>query len=217
MKDYELDKSKKGLFILNYVIDNNEIIVKYANGNSVTIPLTEKNQKILLESMKNQVENSNDFEKKCRSNLAIYAVLCILGIVACIPCVKIIIDPAAMLSSVGSWFLGGGIGTAIFSGINVITINNYLNDIKKNKRFLQVESEINSKVKENENMLYNTHNITKKIVEKSQEQEVVFTINNVDLIPFSDLNQIMENIEREEKFNFEYLEIEEENSKKKIK
>ena len=217
MKDYELDKSKKGLFILNYEIKGNKIIVNYANGDSVIIPWTEKNEHILNGKMKTQVQNANNYEKNCKNNFVIYAVLCIIGITVSIPCVKTIIDPSAMLTTIGSCVLGGGTGIAVFSGIEMIIINKYLKDVKKNKKFLEIESEINSKVKENENMLYNTHKVTKNIVKNTPENRVVFTINNVDKVPFSDLEQIMSNIEREEKFNFEYPEVVEEKVKSKTK
>ena len=67
-------------------------------------------------------------------------------------------------------------------------------------------------------MLYKTHKITKNLVKNNSDREVVFTINNIDNIPFSDLEQIMSNIEREDKFNFEYSkEKEEDKTKKKTK
>ena len=76
---------------------------------------------------------------------------------------------------------------------------------------------IEQQAEENENMLYNTHRVTKNLVKNNEDKNVVFTINNIDKVPFSDLEQIMSNIEREDKFNYEYLEVVEEKVKSKTK
>lgn len=215
MKDYELDKKKKGLFILNYEVKGNKIIVNYANGDKVCIDNTEKNESILISNMSNQVEESDNFVKRCKNNFAIYTVLLVMGVIGSIPAIRTMIINSASFTFLQTVLCGLPLGVAAFSGINLYALNADIKDVEKNKRFLEVEKEINGKVRDNENMLYSTHKVTKNIVKNtSEDRKVVFTINNVDKIPFSDLDRIMSNIEREEKFNFEYPEKEEPVKKK---
>jgi hypothetical protein len=65
--------------------------------------------------------------------------------------------------------------------------------------------------------IYIAWNGIEHFIEVPNDNKVVFTINNIDKVPFSDLEQIISNIEREDRFNFEYDELEQVKVKKKIK
>jgi len=214
MKDYELDKKKKGLFILNYEIKGDKIVVHYANGDSVSIDKTEENIKILDKSMREQVNLSDNFYKKCEKSLSLYSIASVLAGIASILSIGVFYFNPSAFSLFHQIALGLGIGVTLASGGAAVINLNKIKDVIKNKEFLEIENKLNEKVKENENMLYNTHRVTKNIVSKSYDREIVFTINNIDKVPFSDLDRIMSNIEREEKFNFEYPEKEEPVKKK---
>lgn len=214
MKDYELDKKKKGLFILNYEVKDNKIIVNYANGDSVSIDKTEENIKILDKSMREQVNLSDNFYKKCEKSLSIYSIASVLAFIASLLSIGVFYFNPSGFTLIHQILLGLGMGVTLASGGAAVINLNKIKDVIKNKEFLEIENKLNEKVKENENMLYNTHRVTKNIVSKSNDREVVFTINNIDKVPFSDLDRIMSNIEREEKFNFEYPEKEEPVKKK---
>lgn len=213
MKDYELDNSKKGLFILNYKEKGNKIIVNYANGDSIAIENTGENIRILDKSMKEQVENSDTYLKKCKKDLILHRI--ISGLVFILT--GIYMGGFATFGLVSKFVLLSSIALITFNVSEAISLKNKIKDVKKNKKFLEIESTLNEKVTDNENMLYNTNKVTRNIVRNNKENDIVFTINNIDRVPFSDLEQIMFNIEREDKFNFEYPEVVEDKAKKKTK
>ncbi len=64
MKNYSLSHENSKTFILNYNIEDNQIIVNLASGEKYIIPYSVDNEKRLLERMKNQVNNSNDYKSK---------------------------------------------------------------------------------------------------------------------------------------------------------
>jgi len=217
MKDYELDKKKKGLFILNYEVKGNKIIVNYANGDAVSIPNSLENVDILDRSMKEQVNNSDNFFKKCEITFSISSIASILAFIVSLLSIGVLYFNPNVYALFYQVALCLGMGVTLVSGSAAVINLNKIKDVIKNKEFLEIESTLNAKVKENENMLYNTHKVTKNVVKRSNENRITFTINNIDKVPFSDLEQIVSNIEREEKFNFEYPEIVEEKVKSKTK
>ena len=212
MKDYELDKSKKGEFILNYKIIHNfqkfrneSIIINFANGEFITIPYTEKNERILIDNMTKQVKNAENFEVRCGVNIFFDYLLIGVGILG-----EIIVIASLLKGLQFSLFLqilaGLSAGVSIFTGIHLVNGYKKLKDLKKHEKFLELESILNDNVRRNVNMLHNTHKKTKEIVNNTPRDRVVFTINSVENIPFSDLDQMILNIQREDKFNFEYPE-----------
>lgn len=74
MKDYTLNEYDKRDFILNYMIENDQIKIRYADNTTYTIPYTSHNEKRIIKKMKLQVLNSGEFEdvqkrkfqKKCK-------------------------------------------------------------------------------------------------------------------------------------------------------
>ena len=63
MKNYCLNDSAAALFILNYEVDGNNIIINFADKKSSTIPYSLEAEKKILEKMKKQVLNSRKFEE----------------------------------------------------------------------------------------------------------------------------------------------------------
>ena len=55
MKDYSLNKEESNLFILNYDVKNDQIIVNIANGKKYVVPYTSENESIILDKMERQV------------------------------------------------------------------------------------------------------------------------------------------------------------------
>lgn len=208
MKYNNFYNCKKSEFILNYKENGNKIVVKYANGNTVEIANTEKNHEILEKSMKEQVKSVDKFinEKKFIFTTSIFSIV-FLYACAAISIKNLFFSPEGF-SVLSPIFLAISAFFGVDFTVELISIAKAMKDREKNLKFLEVEEKLNNKVKENENILYNTHNVTKKIVEENKGREVTFTINNIDKVPFKDLNQMMINVDREEKFGFESLEQE---------
>ena len=70
MKNNSLDNLDKRDFILNYQILNNNIIINYTSGVKKTIPYTIDNEKLVLNDMKKQLLNSNNFKRKEEARLS---------------------------------------------------------------------------------------------------------------------------------------------------
>ena len=69
MKDYSLNKYDKMDFILNYMIENDQIKIRYADNKTYTIPYTSHNEKKIIKKMKLQVLNSGKFEDEQKENV----------------------------------------------------------------------------------------------------------------------------------------------------
>lgn len=208
MKDYSIDS--KDHFILSYKIKDNNIIIDFANeSGKVVVPYTKENEKKILEKMKNQVCSTNKIlgKIKSRENKRLIGLLLILGTA---------LLSGGFLNNIYLENIYWFISTFAAVGFSVSLLKDELikNDIKKNKYFLENEKNLNDNVKKNQNMLFNTRKVTKDVVLASKEDDPALTINTVDKIPFSDLKQIINNIERENMFDFCYSEeIKEEKSK----
>jgi len=100
--------------------------------------------------------------------------------------------------------------TAITGGFTALCSIRYVNaktllkDLRKNKRFLAIKDTLNSNVRTNRNVLSNTSSKTKMMVAKTPEEKEVFNINSFNNVPYKDLIKIMDNIERSERFGFDY-------------
>ena len=66
MKDYSLKRHKK--FIINYNIQDNFIIINYADKSKKISPYTYDKEKKILQTMKEQITDTN-YEKKIRNKL----------------------------------------------------------------------------------------------------------------------------------------------------
>ena len=169
--------------------------IKYALGFKDTVPYTEGNENKVLDKMKKQVSeiDGEDFvETKKKFCCVCMIFACIFGTVA-LYVIEAGIGIFTVFSLISIVFVASGIGSII-----------KMMDYKKNKRFIDIEGKLNSKVRENENMLVNTSRKTRNMVNSTPENKPVFNINNFSFIPNRDLNQIMDNIDRNDYFNFEY-------------
>ena len=197
-------------FILNYRVDskNNTIIINYANGLEWIIPYNEKNENIVLDKMRKQVENSGEFYKKTKNKVKglgkllkvliptfVFTTLClILG--------NIIGADFVIYAYVADGLLG--IGT-IVSSIKYLKTNYILNDLKINREFIEIEKELNNNIRKIEqNVLVNTSRKMQDIVKGTPEGTPVFNITSFNHVPYSDIQQVMDNIKRNEEFGFDY-------------
>lgn len=206
MKDYSMNLEERKKFILGYKIKKGLMKVKYALGFKDNIQHNEENEKIVLGKMKEQVSkiDGEKFIKKEKDNIC----CCLsLGIVAAVGSIVIfssdIVSGMEIFSNIVGYICA--IGGILLIPKGFISLNR-LHDYKKNKRFVEIEEEINKNVRKHENMLVNVSTKTKKLVNSTPENKPIFNINSFNYVPNRDLEQIMENIERDEYFKYKYEE-----------
>lgn len=220
MKDYSMNKEERKKFILGYKIKNGIMKIKYALGFKDNIPYSEENEKKALDKMKEQVSkiDSDKFTLNKKRNIIFDFSI---GSVCALGSILIFFGPInsgmeVFANIVGSLFALSGI--VLIS--NGVILTDRLNDYKKNKRFMEIESKLNSKVRKNENMLVNTSTKTKNMVNSTPKDKPVFNINSFNYVPNRDLEQIMDNIDRDDYFKYNYdkgISIEGPKTKKKTK
>lgn len=206
MKDYALNKKDKRMFILNYKIIDNQIIVNLASKEEFVIPYTEDNERKILDIMEKQVENSDKLvskqEKRLRFNF-ILAMLCCPGFAY--NCTTIFSTPADPVAYAVALGLGVGCAAGTIASYYGM-IDSYIkrSDYEKNRTFLDNKGLLNKRVRSNANILSNTTKRTQKLVSSTPEDKPVFDINNIDKISGKDISTILNNIKRDNNFAFDY-------------
>jgi len=218
MKDYSLNYEASKTFILNYKIEDNQIIVNLASGEEYIIPYSLKNEKKLLALMKEQVLVSDVFKSKQEKR---FSGACKWVIWNSAMFVAIEVFYAVLLATGSSPLpIVSGIVNGIYVGVYVfnttcrvysmIDSKKKIKDVNKNRMFLNNEELLNEKVKSNQNILSNTNAKTKELVSSTPEDAQVFSLNTMDKIKYQELKTILENIKRDVQFGFEYSSTEEE-------
>ena len=211
MKDYSLNKEERRDFVLNYdVTRNGEIIVNFAEGGSIALPYNEQNEQILITKMEEQVRKASQSEEKYKKRKDKYLKLfkLMLGSVG----ISTIIILASQIFFVDTIFaiilaFSGIYGVSFLA--NCVSINKILEDLEKNKRFLEVKDIVNNSVKNDKNALVNVSNYTKRIVKNNMDVDrPLFDINSFNYVDYEDIEQIVENVERNLRFGFVYDEEE---------
>lgn len=200
MKNYSLNFEDSKTFILNYKVEDNQIIVNLASRENYVIPYTLENEKILLERMKTQVLNSREFEYEQKKIFYLYMILATYCGIA-LPIFVIGDTTIPFLDVIGA---GLSAFSTIYGVYKMIDIKRKIKDINKNKMFLNNEEILNEKVRSNQNILSNTDTKTKKLVSSTPEDKPIFSLNNMDKIKYKELIKILENIRRDEQFGFDY-------------
>ena len=207
MKEYTMDLEERKKFILGYKIKNGFMEVKYASGFKDTIPYNEENEKIVLDKMNEQVSklDEEEFVRKTRNWVCLsFSMGSLFAFSSIILFASEIIQGMEIIANIVGYICA--IGGILLIPKGFISLNR-LHDYKKNKRFVEIEDDINKKVRKHENMLVNVSAKTKNIVKSTPEDKPVFNINSFNYVPNRDLEQIMENIERDEYFKYKYEEV----------
>ena len=201
MKDYSLNKYDKRDFILNYMIENDQIKIRYADNKTYTIPYTSHNEKKIIKKMKLQVLNSGKFEDEQKENVKKY----IKGLIA-----NIVILGLNILSIV---YLDGGMISYIISIIsaftleaytcNIIKIKRALEDIEKNKLLINNEEEINKSIVENKNILNNVDKEVTEIIQSARDENNAINISSIENLNLKELKSLLEIILREKELGFD--------------
>lgn len=207
MKDYSLNENDRKDFILGYDITNDGgIIVNFADGKILPLPYNQKNEQILISRMEEQVKRapSNEtkyIEKKDKYLKWFYRMLVSVGVST----IVIFASEVVVVDTIAALILSF---SAIY-GVSFIARNihysNLLDDLNKNKKFLELQDKINNNIKSNNNVLINVSKSTKNIIKNFPEDRPMFNVNSYNYVPERDLETIIENIDRNERFGFDYI------------
>lgn len=207
MKDYSMNIEEQKDFICGYnITKDGKMIVKFATGKPWILPYNEENEQIVLKKMTVQVENSTEFryilERKNKIQKQLLFGLCIISVISGI-LVKFgsgnLSNICLLLTPI---IASAGLGIAG----SYIKNNLVLQDLKRNKEFLEMQDKLNGNIRKKQNVLSNVSNKTKNTVKDFPEDKQIFNINSFNYVPYKDLEQIIENIDRNEKFGFNYTE-----------
>ena len=192
MKNYSLNKKEAEIFILNYIILNNFIIVNYANGNVITMPYSTQKEKNILEKMRHQVLDCGEFYSilknkfKIVSKLLVYEVIIFVSLLAAI---VITPNPALVFVIVSIFSLVIGISFTLYK---VLYYQKLRNDIKKHLLFLDNEDYLNLILRNNKNIRQNLDTTSLTKVYEGRQGDFSFDINTIDNINYSELKHLYE-------------------------
>ena len=199
MKDYSLNDDQRKNFVLNYdKLSESSISVNFADGKIYFIPNTESNENKLESKMIEQVSNCDGKISKLHRSNAINTLLIMPFItLISIGIFSSNINGATIVSKLFMTLFASLIANIpIFT--KVIKNNILLNDIKKNKFFVENQEVINRGLN-NTNVLDNS-----EIKVKQTEDSKAITINDIDYnYSFNDLKTIVDNANIEEHFEFD--------------
>ena len=213
MKDYSLNSKDREDFILGYdVTEDGMINIKFANGVLWPIPYNKESEKKVLDKMEEQLANPDDIETKLHNRLYALSAISIGLFFGIIISQLYIWDKALTIETVQALNIlySIGYGTSLISGILAIKTKNKFKDFRKNIKFInEMKEKLNEAVRSNENALVNVSKKTRNVIADTPKDREVFNINSFNYVPFSDLEQIMENVARNERFRFDYTNQEE--------
>ena len=192
MFDYSLDKYEKKEFILNFEEDGETIKVNLASGEDYTVPNTKENKDKLLSVMEHQVYNSWNYENKKKKdkrsarNWMIYdGAFLAVNLIVCI------LNPSVLTAVAIGCFTIALVGNAMSYHFT----NEALKELDKNQVFLRNKKEINDYLKRG--------NEEEKTLNPVKSDEDVININDVHSMSFDDVNRILNDINRDERFGID--------------
>lgn len=183
-------------FILNYTIDNDEITVNVASGNSYTLPYTEENEKHIIKTMEKQSIESINMEKEILAKYVSNVKLIGLAGASVTLSFALLASGVIPLVAVGYATVGG-------TALSVLGYNNakknkkVLEDINKNKLFLANKKIINKNIDNIKNNVDSLDERAKCLVENI-EKEQQLNINDIKEIDYNELKDIVKSVEPEE-------------------
>lgn len=202
MKDYSTNKREKAVFILNYEIVDNEIIINFANKERGKLPYTKENEDTILDIMKMQVLNTEEITDEIMSNSKYLVIpFGIIGYGSFITIVNNIID----ITSSGRDFstIDGAIpfmalclSIGLADTITAIKYYSVLRDIDKNYLFMENNYYMNFNMRKEDKYLEGLSAKAKRIINSVSDEENTFTFNTIDKMSYKDVKTVLENIER---------------------
>lgn len=212
MKDYSLNLEERKDFILRYDVTEDKMIkIIFAKGEPWYVPYNKENEDKILKKMEKQLENAEQYEKNIKKKFA-----CSLLVFA--GCIGAALFPMLQMTGGENFLLYASlssvsVGASLIPLGYVIKNNSKFKDLQKNIQFLEMKEKLNEVARSDENKLVNilvdVSKKTKDVIEDFPKDRDVFDINSFNYVPFKDLEQIMENVARNERFGFDYAKQEE--------
>lgn len=148
MKRYVFSPKESSLFILNFEVNDDIIVANYADGSKYELNYTDRSKDIFLNRMKKQIESFDEYEvilkEIIKRNLIDFFInLSTLGI------------SLSLMINLSNIFINFILSICVFSissgCLKELFINSYvkdlLNDLYKNKNFVDNEIEINNNLR----------------------------------------------------------------------
>ena len=209
MKDYSLNLEERKNFILGYnITKDGQIKVKFATGKSWYLPYDETNENKLLKKMEEQVAQRQDNQNGIVEGIKLKtcAFIAFLANLSVFYMISTGIEQSLLFSYCFSL-----LETTAMIVLSISSIRDFvlLKDLERNIKFLEMKDKLNKVVKTDENTLVDVSTKTKNVIQEFSEEKEIFNINSFNYVSFKDLEQIMENAARNEKFGFNYEKEEE--------
>ncbi len=204
MLDHSQSKEERSKFILDYKIEGNNIIINLANGDKQIVPLTKENEQKILDNMKHQITSIDENKyyetiKKIKDENNSRILYCFIF-------ASMLIIPTSILINhiIPIIILLACLGYMVKQNLENIYLSLIEKDYEKSKLFIENKELFDKKVKNMTNALQRTSKKTKESISNVEEDKPLITINTLDSIPQKDLKTIINNLSREEYFNFDY-------------
>lgn len=206
MYDYSENKETQKLFILNYQMEEDKIVIHFADGKMKKIPNTKVNEEKILKKMNRQLKNIDKLRHDIQIKiLDMWAINIFFGGLTLAFLYTLIQGNNNLLS--GSISLLNCF-VIILESYQIKQLKKKRQELDKFKYFKENEETLNTYVKMNENVLQNTSNKAKFLLTtdmiNNNNDEKVFNINSIDKLSLEDLKIIRDNIALEREFDFEY-------------
>ena len=151
MKDYSVNEEERKDFVLGFEETEDELYVNFAGEKEPwPLPNEEKNRQKLLDKMHDQVQNSGKFERNNILNKYVYMISTITCMLLAIFSSLITLKSFNVFNISLISFLGA---FSVASFVGYTRVNYALKDLRKNKGFIEMEEELNSNIRRNNNTL----------------------------------------------------------------
>jgi len=205
MKNYIEEEKLISMFINNYEVYDDEIVINYADNNKVTISRNIENEVAILNKMKQQVLDSDKYKedifqtiKVCKVVISVFVFSSVGILLIGLPFVKNIIDFVYLLGGILLFTSPAYIGL----GSTIKREKLILKDIEKNLLFINNEKLFKDKINKDLDISINIKDITKKTIDKlivEKKESIVSrpNINDLDKISYDTVYDIYDLINDE--------------------
>lgn len=185
MKYYENSSKSKPYFITNYEVDDDSIIVYYANKKTEILKYDKETEKQLLKDMKRQVLQSYNNQKEYRNKMLLYLFWNVNTLYLTFYNINKLMSKKEFEVLL---LISGIIQLICFTYFNnrlISSITSY-KDLKKNKLFIDNEELLN---KEYNNYMSAISNA--KIRNEIPDNIIKYDINNIDKVKYKSLKKMI--------------------------
>lgn len=197
MKNYALNKKDSEHFITEFEVLDDRIIVFFADGHNEIRQKSKEEVTRILKVLENQIKHSskkkNQLYNHITSTIKAAFYLIVLSVLSTC-CLNYYGYSASALFLIPA-------STLIISSIMVYKDTTILRDIDKHKTFLENKQKILDNIKSNPTVLMNTTALTQGVVERQMNNPTEYledepiNLQNIEQIPKTDIDLILENAE----------------------